>query len=488
MSCGGQGLMKGASDVIQAGEKQKPHDYRLIAVVAALALTMETIDATALISALPAIARHFGLPATSLSALITAYLLALAIFIPASGRLADRFGSRTVFRGAILLFMASSLLCAVAPSIEFMILARFLQGMAGAMMNPIARLVVLRSAPRHRMVSAHSWLILPTTLGPILGPPLGGFLVTYAGWRWIFYINLPIGLIALMLVSLLFEEHRATHASRFDGAGFLLCSLSLSCLLFGLQFATHDDDASITVTLLFAGCALAIGFVHHALRRSHPILDIRLLDLPLFRLSLMGGSLTRITQGAQPYLLPLMFQLGFGMTAVAAGTLVLATALGALVTKLVAGTVLKRTGFRIALIVNGMLASAGYAIVGWFRPGWPWWAMAAILFASGTAMSFQFSAYNVLAYQEVPPERMSAATSLHTMVQQLLLSVGVSVGAVVLHVSMAAGARTVPAFDDFTTAFMLVCVISATATVVNWRFPRDAGAEIGGRMPNAASL
>jgi len=469
------------SGLIAPAAARPPRNYRIIAVVAALALTMETIDATALVSALPTIARDFGVPATNLSALITAYLLSLAIFIPLSGRLADRFGSRTVFQAAILLFMASSLVCAAAPSIDGMIAARFVQGMAGAMMNPIARLVVLRSAPRHQMVSANSWLILPSTLGPILGPPLGGFLVTYVGWRWIFYINLPIGLAAVMLVSLLFDQHRAPHRARLDLAGFMLSSLSIALLLFGLQAATRDGEAALAAMLLLVGATFGAAYLRHARTREHPILDMRLLGLRQFRLSLVGGSLTRITQGAQPYLLPLMFQLGFGMSAAAAGTIVLATAAGALVTKLFAAPVLKRVGFRVALLVNGVLASAGYAAAGLFRPGWPWWAMVAILFVSGVAMSFQFSAYNVLVYEEIPPERMSAATSFHTTFQQLLLSVGVSLAAVVLHGAMTAGGRRIPAFGDFTIAFAVVCAISATATVVNWRFPSGAGAKIGGR-------
>ena len=470
----------------EPADAARPRNYRVIAVVAALALTMEAVDATALISALPTIARDFGVPVTQLGALITAYLLALAIFIPLSGRLADRFGSRTVFRGAILLFMTSSLLCAVAPSITAMIAARFLQGIAGAMMNPIARLVVLRSTPRHQMVSAMSWLILPATLGPIVGPPLGGFLVTYVGWRWIFYINLPIGLAGVILVSLLFDENRMDHRSPIDFPGFLLSGLALSCLLFGLQFATQDGDGGVAVILLLAGALTAAAYVRYALRHPHPILDMRLLQLRQFRLTLAGGSLTRITQGAQPYLLALMLQLGFGMTAAASGAIVLTIAVGAMITKLLAGPVLRRTGFRTALLVNGVLAVVGYAIVGWFRPGWPLWAMIPVLFVSGLAMSFQFSSYNVLAYEEIPPERMSAATGFYTTFQQLLLSVGVSLGAVALHMSMASAGRAVPAFPDFTVAFTFVCLISASATLVNWRIPRDAGAQMGGRVARNA--
>jgi MFS family permease len=368
-----------------------------------------------------------------------------------------------------------------------MIVARFLQGTAGAIMNPIARLIVLRSAPRHRMVSANSWLILPATLGPILGPPLGGFLVTYVGWRWIFYINLPIGLVALVLVSWLFEEHRAPHRSRIDLTGFLLTGVSLSCLLFGLQFATHSGYGVVTAALLLVSGVLAGLYVRHALRHDHPILDVRLLDLPLFRQSLAGGSLARITQGAQPYLLPLMFQLGFGMTAAAAGTIVLATAVGAFTTKLLVASVLKRLGFRTILLLSGVFASIGYATAGWFRPGWPWWVMVTILFASGLAMSFQFSSYNVLAYEEIPPERMSAATGFHTTFQQLMLSVGVSIGAVVLHLSMvSAGGRGEPALGDFTVSFMAVSLISVCGVWVNWRIPRDAGAHIGGRSVGRA--
>jgi EmrB/QacA subfamily drug resistance transporter len=456
-------------------------NYRTVALIIACALFMEQMDATVLATALPTMARDFHVPATSLSSALTSYLLALAIFIPASGRLADRFGSKTVFRLAILLFLAGSILCGQARSLSFLIAARFIQGIGGAMMIPIGRLVLLRSVAKEDMVQAMSWLIIPALIGPIIGPPVGGFIVTYLNWRWIFYLNIPIGILGVALVTKFIGQVRGDHPPPPDFAGFVLSGVSLGCLLFGFEMTSRTGELAPALGLIAIGLVAGGLYIRHARRNKAAILDLTLMRIPTFRLSVIGGSLTRITQGAQPFLLPLMFQLGFGMTAAESGTITIAGAIGSLGMKWLAPAALKRFGFRSALVVNGLIASGGYAICAAFRPSWPVAAIFAVLAACGFFMSFQFTAYNTIAYDEIPPERMSSATSFYATFQQLMLSLGICVGAAALHVGMLATHTRTPRLSDFTLAFLVVTAISAAATIWNARFSETAGEELSGR-------
>jgi len=456
-------------------------NYRTVALIIACALFMEQMDATVLATALPTMARDFHVPATSLSSALTSYLLALAIFIPASGRMADRFGSKTVFRLAILLFLAGSILCGQATTLPFLIAARFLQGVGGAMMIPIGRLVLLRSVAKEDLVQAMSWLIMPALVGPILGPPVGGFIVTYLNWRWIFYLNIPVGILGVVLVTLFIGQVRGERPAKADLGGFVLSGISLGCLLFGFEMTSRTGELNTALVLIAIGAVAGALYIWRARGREAPILDLTLMRVPTFRLSVIGGSLTRITQGAQPFLLPLMLQLGFGMSAAASGMITIAGAIGSLAMKWFAPRVLKRFGFRSSLIVNGLFGTAGYAVCGLFRPAWPVAAIFAVLAVSGFFMSFQFTAYNTIAYDEIPPERMSAATSFYATFQQLMLSLGICVGALALHLGMMATGRTVPLLTDFTLAFLVVTAVSASATIWNARFSATAGDELSGR-------
>jgi EmrB/QacA subfamily drug resistance transporter len=469
------------------GEAAARGGYRTVALIIACALFMEQMDATVLATALPTMARDFGVAVTRVSSALTSYLLALAIFIPASGRLADRFGSKTIFRLAIVIFLAGSLLCAQAQSLPFLIVARFLQGAGGAMMVPVGRLVLLRSVAKEDMVQAMSWMLVPALIGPIVGPPLGGFIVTYLNWRWIFYLNLPIGALGLALATRYIVQVRGDRPPAFDLAGFLLSGVSLGCLLFGFEMSSRADELRQALILLLIGLVSGGLYIRHARRRPDPILDLTLMRIPTFRLSVIAGSLTRITQGAQPFLLPLLFQVGFGMSAAKSGSLTLASAIGSLAMKWLAPRLLRRFGFRSALIVNGLIGAAGYAVCGYFRPSWPVAAIFAVLVGCGFFMSFQFTAFNTIAYDEIPPERMSAATSFYATFQQLMLSLGICVGAGVLHLGMLAAGRSTPGFSEFTLAFLVVTAISALATIWNMQFSRRAGHELSGRSAATAA-
>jgi EmrB/QacA subfamily drug resistance transporter len=379
------------------------------------------------------------------------------------------------------LFLAGSVLCAQAANLPFLIAARFLQGAGGAMMVPVGRLVLLRTVAKENMIQAMSWMLMPALVGPIAGPPLGGFIVAYLNWRWIFYLNLPIGALGLVLATRYIAEVRGERPAAMDVMGFLLSGLSLGCLLFGFEMSSRSGELAGAFGLILLGVVAGAFYVVHARRRADPILDLTLMRIPTFRLSVIAGSLTRITQGAQPFLLPLLFQVGFGMNAAQSGLMVISGALGSFAMKWLAPRILRRFGFRQALIVNGLVATAGYAVCGFFRPDWPVAAIVAVLACCGFFMSFQFTAFNTIAYDEVPPERMSAATSFYATFQQLMLSFGVCAGAGALHLAMLAGHRATPALRDFTVAFLAVTAVSALAVLWNLRFSERAGHELSGR-------
>ena len=477
------------SDVMSRSEAvpQTGVNFRVIALIVASAMFMEQLDATVLATALPSMARDFHVTPPAMSIALTSYLLSLAIFIPASGKIADRFGSRTVFRAAIALFIAGSLFCSVAPTLGLLVAARLVQGLGGAMMLPVGRLVLMRSVERKDMVSAMSWLLTPALIGPILGPPVGGMFVTYLDWRWIFYINVPIGVIGFILVSLFIKDVKGPAGARFDIIGFILSGVSLGSLLFGFEMSSRSDEAWLAVVLVVTGLVCGVAYLRHARNHPSPILDFSLMRVATFRTSVIAGSLTRITQGAQPFLIPLMLQLGFGLSAAAAGRIALATALGSFLMKSVQGHILKRLGFRRSLMTFGLIGTLGYGACAFFRPNWPMPVIFAILVLCGFFMSFQFTCYNTIAYDEIDPRRMSTATSFYSTFQQLMLSLGICIGALALHAAIFLGHHQGPQLGDFSVAFIVVAVISLTATFWNARFSHEAGREISGHRAAEAS-
>jgi EmrB/QacA subfamily drug resistance transporter len=476
----------------RAAEIRWPN-YRTTALIIASSLFMEQLDSTVLATALPTMARHFDVSPSHMSIALTSYLLSLAVLIPASGALADRFGARTVFSSAIATFIAGSILCAQAPTLSLLVAARILQGAGGAMMIPVGRLVLLRSVAKQDLVSAMSWLLVPALIGPILGPPVGGLIVTYLNWRWIFYINLPIGLLGLILARFYIANTRAETRQPFDVVGFALSGASLACLLFGFEMLSRSAGQTSTgLALLAAGLWAGTGYVLYARspRRIAPILDLGLLLDRSFRVSVIAGSLTRITQGAQPFLLALMMQLSFGMSAAESGFLVLATACGAMAMKPAAPAILRNFGFRGTLFSNAIVSSLLYAICAAFRPEWPHWIMFVVLGVCGFSMSLQFTAYNTVAYDDIPRERTAAANSFYTTFQQLMLSFGICAGALALTTSKLIAGHSHATAGDFSAAFLVVTAISLIAAPVCLGYRRDAGAQMsghGGEAKDAAS-
>jgi EmrB/QacA subfamily drug resistance transporter len=464
----------------------RPHTVLLIV---ASAMFMEQLDGTVLATALPAMARSFNADPLHMNIALTSYLLTLAMFIPASGRLADRFGSRSVFRAAIALFTIGSILCAQAPNLWALVAARMLQGAGGAMMSPVGRLVMLRVVSKAELVRSMAWLMVPATIGPIVGPPVGGFLVTYLSWHWIFYINVPIGLAGIALVTLFIDEMKEPARTKFDLVGLVLSGTALASLMFGIEVASRGvGSAGIVAALLGTGSVAAVLYWFHARRTPRPMLDFRLLRVTTFRMSLLCGSLSRIAVGAMPFLMPMMFQLGFGFSAAQSGLITFASSIGSLAMRACAPAILKRLGFRPVLTWIGALATGLAALSAAFRPTWPLPLIYLVLIANGFFQSLQFMAYNTIAYADVPGEDMSAATSFYTTFQQMSLTLGIAVSAAVLAASIAVAHHAQPMLPDFSTAFLFVAAISFMAPLLATRLERGAGAELSGHRDRPVGI
>jgi len=455
---------------------------RLMAVIIATALFMQNLDSTVIATALPAMARSFHAPPLHMSVALTSYLISLSVFIPASGWVADHFGARHVFRAAIVIFTIGSVACGVAPSLGFLVAARVVQGLGGAMMLPVGRLVLLRSVSRAQMVAAMSWLTMPALVGPILGPPLGGFIVTYFSWRWVFDINVPIGINGVIAVSLFIPDSReADRGGRLDVWGLVLTGFAMAAMMAGFETAGRSlVPLSWTLGALAAGVGAAGGYVVHMRRHPHPVLDFSLLLIPTFASSVVAGSLFRIAVGAMPFLLPLMLQLGFGKSPMQSGLITFASAAGALAMKPAAQPVLRLFGFRTVLILNGLLASGFIMVCASFQPGWPGLVMDAILLVGGFFRSLQFTAFNTIAYGDIPRPRMSAATSLYSTIQQLTLTLGIVVGATTLEVSARLHHHAVALKSDYALGFIIVGLFSLVAVPICARLRPDAGEALSG--------
>jgi EmrB/QacA subfamily drug resistance transporter len=461
---------------------------RFTALIVASALFMEQLDGTVLATALPTMANSFGVDPLAMNVALTAYLLSLAVFIPVSGKVADRFGTRTVFRAAIGLFTLGSILCGQAESLPSLIAARVLQGIGGAMMVPVGRLVLLRTVERRELVDAMTWLMVPALIGPVVGPPFGGFLVTYLNWRWIFYINVPIGVLGMVLATLYIRDVREEGRIDFDGWGLLLSGISLSCLMFGLEMASRGvTSLPVTAVIVAAGLLTGRMYLVHARTHEQPILDFRLMRIPTFSLSVVGGGFSRISAGALPFLLPMMLQLGFGMSAVQSGLVTFSSSAGSMLMKIAAKPMLRRFGFRRVMVWNGLTATVFLASIAAFRPSWPIAAIYGVLLVGGFFQSLQFTAYNTIAYADIPRTQMSAATSFYTTFQQLMLTLGICVSAGALAGSLVITGHSHPLLDDYSVAFLAVATISLLASPACARLPRDAGDELSGHTPLAST-
>jgi len=456
---------------------------RLVPLIVAVALFMENLDSTVIATSLPAIAADIGTSPLALKLAVTSYLLSLAVFIPMSGWTADRFGARTVFGGAIAVFVIGSIGCALSSSLTDFVAARIVQGMGGAMMTPVGRLVLVRTVDRRTLVNAMASVSIAALVGPVMGPPLGGFITTYFSWHWIFLINVPIGLLGIVMVTRYIENVRAEVRERFDLVGMALAGIAVAGLAFGFSVAGIGlVPGTVVVALLAVGAVSAVAYALHARTVDRPVLDFSLLRLPSFRASLIGGFLFRVGVGATPFLLPLLLQVGFKFSPLQSGLITFASALGALTMKTAAAAILKRFGFRPILIVNALVSAAFIAASAAFTASTPLFVMLAILLAGGFFRSLQFTCTNAIAYAELPPERVSRATALSAVGQQLSIATGVAIGALVVEMTVRLKGETAIGADDFSLAFLVVAAISASSVLVFLMLPPDAGAELANRV------
>ncbi|MEW6768310.1 MAG: DHA2 family efflux MFS transporter permease subunit [Pseudomonadota bacterium] len=459
---------------------------RLIPLIVATAWFMENMDSTVIATSLPAIAADIGTSPLTLKLAITSYLLSLAVFIPASGWTADRFGARAVFSAAIFVFMLGSIGCALSNSVSDFVIARILQGLGGAMMIPVGRLVILRTIDKSALVNAMAWVTVPALIGPVMGPPLGGFITTYFSWHWIFLINIPIGLVGIWMAMKYIDPIRAEDPERFDIVGLVLAGLGVAGIAFGLSVAGLGLLPWPIVVGLIGGGAVAMWFyMRHARRTASPVLDFTLLRHPTLRASLTGGFLYRMGVGALPFLLPLLMQIGFGLSPFKSGLVTFASAVGALGMKTLAARIIRTFGFRKIVVINAAASSLFIAACALFTPATPLLLIMIILIVGGFFRSLQFTAVNTLAYAEVTPPEMSRASTIVSVNQQLAISAGIAVGAFAVEATMAMRHGSELVASDFWPAFVIVAIISTASAFSFWKLPDDAGSEISGHKISA---
>ena len=444
---------------------------------------MQNLDGTVVATALPAMARSFGSDPLHMNVALTSYLLSLAVFIPASGWMADRYGARAVFRAAIAVFTVASVLCGFAQTLPQLVGARVLQGIGGAMMVPVGRLVLLRSVAKSELVAAMAWLTVPALMGPVVGPPLGGFLVTFADWRWVFFINVPIGVLGIVLVTRFVADGRETRPPRLDAWGLLFSGASLACLMMGFETAGRGIlPPWVVAALLGVGAAAGAGYFLHARGRADPLLDFGLLREPTFAVSVLAGSLFRVGVGAIPFLLPLMLQIGFGQSAAESGLVTFSAAIGAVAMKTAAQRALRAFGFRTVLVWNAVLGSVALGVVGLFRPDWP--DGRAVCGADRGRVPAELAVHG-LQHDRLCRDRAGADECGDESLFDHPAAVaddGDQRGGGVARVRDHSGGRASPVPADFMMAFFVVAVVSLVAAPMARRLPLDAGAEMSGHV------
>ncbi len=443
------------------------------------------MDSTVIATSLAAIAADIGTTPISLKLALTAYLVALAIFIPISSWMADRFGARNVFRVAMAVFVLGSIACAFANSLLFFVAARFLQGMGGALMTPVARLVLVRSTPRHDLVNAMAWLTIPGLIGPIVGPPFGGFLTTYFSWHWIFLINVPIGILGILLVGWFLPETMRNEARKIDLTGFALAGPAFALFAFGTSVVSLPAlPPMVGVIATAMGLGLAVLYARHALATDNPLFDLRLLRFPFFRSSVIAGTFFRLGQGAIPFLFPLMLQLGFGYSPFESGMITFAGAVGAIIAKFVANGIFVKIGFRLALVLSTAVSAAGLFAMGLYTPETPLLVIIGILIFVGFWQSVFWTGSGAFAFADIDDKDAGQANVMSQVSVQLSIASGVALGGGMLEASTAlrGGEMTL---IDFHTAFFVLAVVCLVSTALFLRLPRNAGYQLTSRPQDA---
>lgn len=452
-----------------------------------MAMLMQSLEATVIANALPTIAHALHEDPLRLNMTITMFLLASAVCLPVSGWIADKFGARRVFMISMALFALSSAACGFAQTLPELILGRVAQGVAASMMAPVGRLVLLRTTPKAQLIGAMSVLTIPVLMGPVIGPVLGGFIVTYFNWRWIFYINLPIAVVGIALVRSFVPEVKEQAVSPLDWRGIGLTGVGLAALIFGFENLGRSSlpPAAVAGLFVLAGACFA-AYWRHARDNPHAIIDLSLFRVQTFSAGTAGGAFVRVALGASPFLLAMLLQVGFGMTPLAAGMMTFISAAGAIAMKSTAPWILRRFGFRPVLIVNGVIVALTFISNGMFSISTPHWVILVVLAVGGFFRSLQFSSLNGMAYADIDQGRMSRASTLAAMTLQVTQSIGIGIAASILQVTMTLHGRTRLMADDVTPAFVIIGLLSLVSMAWFLPLPRDAGDEMNSRGPQRA--
>lgn len=455
------------------------------ALLVAGAFFMEFLDGTVIATALPDMAQSFGVEAVALNIGISAYLITLAVLIPASGWIADRFGARKVFTAALAIFTLASVFCGLSTSVEMFVAMRILQGMGGALMVPVGRLAVLRTTPKHLLITAIATLTWPALVAPIIGPPLGGFITRYADWRWIFFINVPIGLLAIALALRIIPDIRDDERRPFDLKGFLSTSVAMVSLVCAMEMLGGEQQQGIwTLSLLALGTITLVYALRHFQRARWPMIRLDAMQVPTFRVTMYGGSLFRASISAVPFLLPLMFQVGFGMDPFHAGLLVLAVFVGNLTIKPATTPLIRWLGFKKLLLINGALNVLALLACAFITPATPVWVIFVVLYLGGVFRSVQFTGVSTLAFADVPSAQMSYANTLFSTATQLAVGLGITLGAIGIRLGEQASdwlaLSGVPGIS-FRLAFVFIALICLVGMADTFRLAKNAGSAVSTR-------
>lgn len=460
------------------------HSSRWIAVLVACAFFMENLDATVIATALPQMAATFKTDPVSINTGMSAYMLTLGVFIPASGWLTDRFGPQLMFSLAVLIFTFASLLCGLSTNLAFFIGTRILQGIGGAMMVPVGRLVVLRQTPKNKLVDAIALLTWPGLTAPVLGPPLGGFIAQYLHWSLIFYLNIPLGLMIFVFSLKLFPTARGMNPQSFDLSGFLLTGIGLATLLFAAEELGRKNGLSFAVIGCFSiGSIALLWSVFHLHRTKAPLVSLAALSYPTFAVSVCGGTAFRMTANAVVFILPLMAQLAMGFTPTKAGLLLMPIFIGNLAIKPFTTPLMRYLGFKRTLVLNCLFNAAFLALCASFSRDMPIWFMVVVLFMSGVFRSVQFTALNTIAFADVKNDEMNGANTLFSTVFQLGIGLGIAVGAICLRIGTAlSGVELEISIIPFRIALYIVAFISLLPLWGLLRLHHNAGDLVAGRI------
>ncbi|MFT4020243.1 MAG: DHA2 family efflux MFS transporter permease subunit [Acinetobacter sp.] len=451
------------------------------ALLVAITFFMENLDATIITTALPAIAQTFQVTAIDLNIGISAYLLAVAIFIPISGWMADRWGARKIFVSAIVIFTLASVLCGLSQNLTTFVIARVLQGIGGAMMVPVGRLVVIRSTPKKQLVQAMAYITWPGLVAPILGPPLGGLIVTHFDWAWIFYLNVPFGIVGVVASFILIEDLKNEEIGQFDWIGFLLLASACASLMYGMEQIGQDPvHFQASLVLVGLGIGLFLASVRYMQSREKPLLRFNAMQQQTYAVSVVGGSIFRIAISTIPFLLPLMFQIAFGLSAFSAGVLVLTVFAGNLAMKPFTTAMMRQFGFKKILLVNGAIGAFSLASCALFTPQTPYWVMMLLMFIGGLSRSMQFTCYNSISFADTRPEDKQSAATLFSLSFQMSMGMGIALAALILRAMMHFSGSTEATLPDFHWAFVLIALFSLLSMIDSWKLKPDAGDAVSG--------